>query len=163
VNRKIIREIQETNQHLFIEKSKIEESSVNGLYEVLNSWEFFVDLKWLQSEEEFLEKLYEEFIKSEKMKDIFEKEWITKEDFIDPFNTSNIFDDIQFHLKVWEVKIVLDNVESVWEDVREFINSIIAYRERYMVFVLIWDLREYTYFTWIEDMHIKEWDDYKKI
>jgi hypothetical protein len=102
-----------------------------------------------------LDLLYDKFSKIDKIKDILKFYKISKDRFwiLD-------FDHITDELEIWELKLVFNNIDKTSLDIQEILNSLIAIRERKIIYIMIWNLENYKFFTWIEGLHIRKGDDY---
>jgi len=145
----------ESKQNLFINTKK---EIWDRIFEILEWGKILINLEKIKTEREFLKKLYKELLKQENIKEIFTEYDINKNNF-------ELFYllDLEDELDIWWLKIIFNNIEKTSTEIQQIINYLVSYRERKIIFYMIWNLDEYYYLTWVEDMNIRERDDYLKI
>lgn len=128
------------------------------VFELLENNKIYIDLEGVENENKLLDSLYKELIKIDKIKDILNYYNITKNKFwiMD-------FDHISDELEVAELKIVFDNIDKIPLEIQETLNSLLSIRERKIIYFLVWNLENYTFLTWIEGIHLREWPWYDYI
>lgn len=143
-------------QHLFIDIRDINKFDINNdIFDILEKNKIYIDLSWIETENKLLDLLYESLSKIDKIKDIFKSYKISKDKFwiMD-------FDLISDELEIAELKIVFDNIDKIPLEIQETLNSLISIRERKIIYIMIWNLEKYKFYTWIEGINIREGDDY---
>ena len=144
------------SQHLFIDIRDINKFDINNdIFDILEKNKIYIDLSWIETENKLLDLLYESLSKIDKIKDIFKSYKISKDKFwiMD-------FDLISDELEIAELKIVFDNIDKIPLEIQETLNSLISIRERKIIYIMIWNLEKYKFYTWIEGINIREGDDY---
>ena len=148
--------LENLRQHIFIDLSEKKEFKVNSsVLDILNKNKIYIDLDWIKTENDLLKLLYDKLCQIDKIKEILDSYDILKDNFW--FIDFNIISD---ELEIAELKIVFNNIDKISLELQKILNSLISVRERKIIYILIWKLKNYRFFTWIEGINIKEGDDY---
>ncbi len=148
--------LENLRQHVFIDLSEKKEFKINSLIlDILNKNKIYIDLDWIKTENDLLKLLYDKLYQIDKIKEILDFYDISKNNFwfID-------FDTISDEFEIAELKIVFNNIDNISLELQKILNSLISVRERKIIYILIWKLKNYRFFTWIKGINIKEGDDY---
>jgi len=151
------KDFENLRQNLFIDTIK-KNVAIDIFINILEKNKIYIDLDWIDTERNLLNLLYIKLSKIDKINKIFKDYDISKNNFwiMD-------FDYISDELEIAELKIVFNNIDKISLEIQKILNSLISIRERKIIYIMIWNLGKYYFYTWIEDIHIKEWDDYFKI
>ena len=124
------------------------------LLEILDGEVITLDLKSIKTEVEFFDKLFLSLKDISKINKIFIDLWINKLYSIEDFQF--LWDE----LIIGDLKIIFKDIDKTPLEIQKIINTLISYRERKIVYILVWDINKYYFYTLFDDLHIREWDDY---
>ena len=127
---------------------------ISTLLEVLGWNIVYLDLNFINTENNFFDELFFKLKKINKVKYIFEDLWIDK------LYTINDLQFLSEELNLWDLKIIFNNIDKANLEIQKIINTLMSYRERKIVYILLWDIKKYYFYTLFDDLHIREGDDY---